>query len=65
MWMAEWYAAQLLKEGVEGDRILVVDRGESTLRIYQAEFFGRELDELDDIFPNWEWITQYRTLYQP
>ena len=49
-------AAQLLKEGVEGDRILVVDRGEpiGAKNLSGGILWGRELDELDDIFPNWE-----------
>ncbi|MBD18773.1 MAG: hypothetical protein CMB13_03960 [Euryarchaeota archaeon] len=49
-------AAQLLKEGVEGDRILVVDRGEpvGAKNMSGGILWGRELDELDDIFPNWE-----------
>ena len=49
-------AAQLLKEGVEGDRILVVDRGEpiGAKNLSGGILWGRELDELEDIFPNWE-----------
>ena len=49
-------AAQLLKEGVEGDRILVVDRGEPIggKNMSGGILWGRELDELEDIFPNWE-----------
>ncbi|CAI8229608.1 MAG: Electron transfer flavoprotein-ubiquinone oxidoreductase [Methanobacteriota archaeon] len=49
-------AAQLLKEGVEGDRILVVDRGEPIggKNMSGGVLWGRELDDLADIFPNWE-----------
>ena len=54
--MAGMACAQLLKEGVEGDRILVVDRGEpiGAKNLSGGILWGRELDELEDIFPNWE-----------
>ena len=49
-------AFQLLKEGIEGDRILVVDRGEpiGSKNLTGGILWGRELDDFEDFLGNWE-----------
>ena len=49
-------AFQLLKEGIEGDRILVVDRGEpiGSKNLTGGILWGRELDDFEEYLGNWE-----------
>ena len=49
-------AFQLLKEGIEGDRILVVDRGEpiGSKNLTGGILWGRELDDFEEFLGNWE-----------
>ena len=48
-------AFQLLKEGIEGDRILVVDRGEpiGSKNLTGGILWGRELDDFEEYIGNW------------
>ncbi len=49
-------AAQLVQDGMEGDRILVVDRGEPIggKNMSGGILWGRELDDLAEVFGDWE-----------
>tara|TARA_Y100000748_G_scaffold246709_1_gene211227 strand:- start:471 stop:2141 length:1671 start_codon:yes stop_codon:yes gene_type:complete len=49
-------AFQLLKEGIEGDRILVVDRGEpiGSKNLTGGILWGRELDDFEEFLGDWE-----------
>ena len=49
-------AFQLLKEGIEGERILVVDRGEpiGSKNLTGGILWGRELDDFEEFLGNWE-----------
>ncbi len=49
-------AFQLLKEGIEGDRILIVDRGEpiGSKNLTGGILWGRELDDFEEYLGNWE-----------
>jgi len=49
-------AFQLLKEGIEGDRILVVDRGDPIggKNMTGGILWGRELDDFKEYLGNWE-----------